>query len=161
MSKASNKAKNKQVIDYAFKRLMLNEQNTARNGMIAIAKEALAYVANAHEIYDAADAGGHAGEELEVHIQSSNVMAVAVAHDGHLEFSKAYEGGFSDEGQAEEIAVRYAQMGSKGCWLVVMVSDMKGSIGVTYKESKEEGYFDYAKQMLGYYAIHNFRPIAQ
>lgn len=150
---------NKRTIDYAFKRIMLNEQNTARDGMIALAKEALAYVANAHEIYDAADAGGHGGEQMEIHIQSSNVMAVAVAHDGHLEFSKPYEGGWTDEGRAEEIAKQYAQRGSKGCWLAVIVSDMQGTIGVKYKESKEEGYFDYAKQMLGNYAIHNFRPV--
>lgn len=153
------KAENKRTIDYAFKRLMLNEQNVVRSGMIDLAKEALAYVANAHEIYDAADAGGHGGAEMEIHIQSSNVMAVAVGHDGHLEFSMPYEGGWTDEGRAEELAQQFAIRGSKGCWIAVIVSDMQGSIGVAYKESKEEKYFDYSKQMLGNYAIHNFKPV--
>lgn len=150
---------NKRVINNAFRRFVVNEFAVAHDGMIALAKEALAYVANAHEIYDAADSGGHHGEEMEIHIQSSNVMAVAVGHNGILEFSAPYEGGWTDEGRAEEIAKDYAQRGSKDCWLAVIVSDMQGSIGVKYKESKEEEYFDYAKEMLGNYAIHNFRPV--
>lgn len=160
---SNNKAANARVIDYAFKRLLLNERNVAEKGMVAIAEEALSYVANAHEIYDAADASTwgnpHHGEHIEMHIQGSNTMAVAVGHDNHVVYSKAYEGGFSDEGHAEELARQYAQSNSAGCWVAVIVSDMEGSIKFPYNESKEERYFDYAKKMVGYYAIHNFRPI--
>ena len=152
---------NRETIRTSFKRLRMDADMVARNGMIALAQEALAYVANAHEILDEADpgTGGHGGERLEVHIQGSNVLAVAVGHNGDLVFSQAYEGGFSDEGHAEEVASDMARSSSAGCWVAVVLSDMEGSGIVPYKESKEEEYLAYSLKMTSYYAIHNFKPI--
>lgn len=156
----SYKATNKQVIDNAFKTFTLRANGRIERGMKGLAEEALSYVTNAHEIYDEADSSSwghpHRGEKLEMHIQGSNTLAVAVGHNGSLVFSKAYEGGFEDEGKAEEIASDIARKDSAGCWIAVIVSDMQGTIHFPYKHSKELQYLTYSRTMVGNYAIHNF-----
>ena len=114
-SASSNRSANKRKIDYAFKRLRLNEKNVILDGMEKLAKAAIDYLIEAHD--------AHA--MFMSHTQETDTLAWALAQDGRVLRSGFHNGG---DGDLPGGAVRKAQdiaSGTRG-WTVIILSDMEG-----------------------------------
>lgn len=145
----SYKATNAQVIDNAFKTFRLRAEGRIERGMKGLAEEALAYLVDAHDIWTVAR-----DVDQQLHVGEYNTLAVAVGHAGKVVFSKPYDGGFGDEGKAEQIASEMARRESAdGKWVACIVSDMSHE---HYAEVKEINFLTYSRTMVANYAIHNF-----
>lgn len=112
---AKYQTQNKNTIARAFLRFRKEEESIIREGMARVAKAGMDYLVQAHEQFQS---GLH-------HPDEDDTMAYAVAHDGVVVESGAYNGGGGDiPGDAKNKAIELLS-GSKG-WTAIIISDMEG-----------------------------------
>lgn len=140
----SYKAANKRTIDYAFKRLMLNEQNAIESGMKEVGKAALAALVEIHKAID-------------THVNESNTMAYAVAHDGRIIQAECFEdsNGFETGNAIQEASVLAAKTSG---WVVLVYSEMENQ---WYSWDKEISYQEYTRDRIAADFTRYFKPIAR
>lgn len=114
-SASSNKSANSRKIDYAFKRLKLNEKNVILDGMEKLAKAAMDYLIEAHQAH----------EMFMNHIRETDTLAWALSQDGRVLRSGCHEGGESDLPGGAEAKAQAIASGTHG-WAVIILSDMEG-----------------------------------
>lgn len=117
MSKPNYRLRNRNAIKRGFSRLSTYAKNTCEAVMVNVARDGLARLIQAHEISDQLF-----GHEHNWHLDETNTLGYALAHDGVIVESGYHDGG-GWRGGALNMA-KDAVSGTKG-WVAVILADMQ------------------------------------